>query len=75
MPLFAATKRLVGGRTALACGAAAAALGGLALANQAAARRAEHKHPPRGGFVEADGVRLHHSPDGDRGARATLPAA
>ncbi len=40
MTLVAATKTLVGGRTALACGAAAAALAGLALANHAAARRA-----------------------------------
>jgi pimeloyl-ACP methyl ester carboxylesterase len=62
--LFAAAKTLVGGRTALACGAAAA-LGALALVNRAAARRAERKHPPRGEFIEVDGVRLHYS---DRGA-------
>jgi pimeloyl-ACP methyl ester carboxylesterase len=61
--IFAATKRLVGGRTALAC--AAAALGALALVNHAAARRAERKHPPRGKFIEVDGVRLHYT---DRGA-------
>ena len=65
MDLFAAAKTLVGGRTALACGAAAAALGALALANRAAARRAEREHPPRGGFIEVDGVRLHYT---DRGA-------
>ena len=65
MNFFAAAKTLVGGRPALACGAAAAAaLGGLALANRAAARRAERKHPPEGGFIEVDGVRLHYS---DRG--------
>jgi pimeloyl-ACP methyl ester carboxylesterase len=61
--LFAATKALVGGRTALAGGAAA--LGALALANHAAARRAEREHPPRGEFIEVDGVRLHYT---DRGA-------
>ena len=64
MNLFAAARTLVGGRPALAC-AAAAALGALALANHAAARRAERKHPPRGGFVEVDGVRLHYT---DRGS-------
>ena len=63
MSIFAAAKTLVGGRTALAYGAAA--LGALALANQAAARRAEREHPPRGRFIEVDGVRLHHT---DRGA-------
>ena len=65
MTLVAATKTLVGGRTALACGAAAAALAGLALANHAAARRAEREHPPEGKFIEVDGVRLHYT---DRGA-------
>ena len=65
MNIFAATKALVGGRTALAGGAATAALGALALANRAAARRAERQHPPEGGFIEVDGVRLHYS---DRGA-------
>ena len=65
MNVVAATKTLVGGRTALACGAAAAALGALALANHAAARRAEREHPPKGGFIEVDGVRLHYT---DRGA-------
>jgi hypothetical protein len=59
--VVAATKTLVGGRTALACGAAAAALGALALANHAAARRAEREHPPEGGFIEVDGVRLHYT--------------
>jgi pimeloyl-ACP methyl ester carboxylesterase len=66
LTLAAATKKLVTGPTALACGAAAAAaLAALALANHAAARRAERRHPPRGGFVEVDGVRLHYT---DRGA-------
>ncbi|RAI57579.1 alpha/beta fold hydrolase [Roseicella frigidaeris] len=50
------------GRTALV---GAAVLGALALVNHAAARRAERKHPPRGRFVEVDGVRLHYS---DRGS-------
>jgi pimeloyl-ACP methyl ester carboxylesterase len=65
LDIFAATKALVGGRTALAGGAATAALGGLALLNRAAARRAEREHPPRGTFIEVDGVRLHYT---DRGA-------
>ena len=63
MELTAATKRLGGGRLALAS-AAAAALGALALANHAAARRAEREHPPEGEFIEVDGVRLHYT---DRG--------
>ena len=65
MNILTATKSLVGGRTALACGAAAAALGALALANHAAARRAERGHPPEGKFIEVDGVRLHYT---NRGA-------
>ena len=40
------------------------ALGSLAVANQAIARRAERKHPPKGSFLVVDGVRLHYS---DRG--------
>jgi pimeloyl-ACP methyl ester carboxylesterase len=36
------------------------ALGAMALYNAARARRAEHDHPPRGRFVEVDGVRLHY---------------
>ena len=63
MNICAAAKTLVRGRTALACGAAAA-LGALALANHAAARRAEREHPPEGKFIEVDGVRLHYT---DRG--------
>lgn len=49
------------GRTALV---GAAVLAALAMVNHVAARRAERKHPPRGRFVEVDGVRLHYS---DRG--------
>jgi pimeloyl-ACP methyl ester carboxylesterase len=45
--------------------AGAVALGGLAVANQAIARRTERKHPPEGSFLMVDGVRLHYS---DRGA-------
>lgn len=44
--------------------AAAVVLVFLAVANHAAARRAERRNPPRGAFVEVDGVRLHHT---DRG--------
>lgn len=62
MSLSAIAKTLVTGRTPLAC---TAALGALALVNHAAARRAERKHPPRGKFIEVDGVRLHYT---DRGA-------
>lgn len=42
----------------------AVALGALAFANHASARRAERRHPPEGSFVEVDGSRLHYS---DRG--------
>ena len=45
--------------------AGVAALGALALANHAAARRAEREYPPKGKFIEVDGVRLHYT---DRGA-------
>lgn len=41
-----------------AAGLAAALIGSLAY-NEAAARRAERRYPPRGRFVEANGVRLH----------------
>ena len=43
--------------TGLAIGAAA--LAAAALANHAVARRTERRHPPRGRFLEVDGVRLH----------------
>ena len=62
MTLSAAAKKLVTSRPALT---GVAALGALALANHAAARRAEREHPPKGGFIEVDGVRLHYT---DRGA-------
>ena len=43
---------------------AALVLAVLAVANHAAARRAERRHPPKGAFLEVDGVRLHYT---DRG--------
>jgi pimeloyl-ACP methyl ester carboxylesterase len=46
-------------------GALAAGLSALAVYNARAARRAEAKHPPRGKFVEVDGVRLHYRETGD----------
>jgi alpha-beta hydrolase superfamily lysophospholipase len=45
--------------------ASAAGLAALAVINYAAARRAERRHPPKGRFIEVDGVRLHYT---DRGA-------
>jgi pimeloyl-ACP methyl ester carboxylesterase len=62
--LSTAAKILTGSRTTLAIGAAVTALGALALVNRAAARQAERKHPPRGAFLDVDGVRLHYT---DRG--------
>jgi pimeloyl-ACP methyl ester carboxylesterase len=62
MKLFTVATKLVAGRTLLA---GAATLAALALVNHAAARRAERRHPPRGRFIEVDGVRLHYS---DRGS-------
>lgn len=49
-------------RSAIRAGAAAvgAALAAAAVANGLAARRAERAHPPRGRFVEVEGVRLHY---------------
>jgi len=41
-----------------------AGLAALAVANHAAARRAERKHPAEGHFITVDGVRLHYT---DRG--------
>jgi len=42
----------------------AATLGALAVANHFLARHAEREHPPRGLFLDVDGVRLHYT---DRG--------
>ncbi len=58
---IAEAKKLVTSPTAFV---GAAALATLALVNYAAARRAERRHPPRGRFIEVDGVRLHYT---DRG--------
>lgn len=44
--------------------AGVAGLAALAVANHAAARRAERKHPAEGHFITVDGVRLHYT---DRG--------
>jgi pimeloyl-ACP methyl ester carboxylesterase len=49
-------------KTAMLTGATAVA--SIALANFLVARRTERKHPPKGTFVEVEGVRLHYS---DRG--------
>lgn len=46
-------------RTGIILGAAAAALAATALYNARRARRAERENPPRGRFVEVDGVNLH----------------
>ena len=48
----------------IAVAAAAFVAGIMAVANYAVARRTERKHPPRGRFVEVDGVRLHFLEEG-----------
>jgi pimeloyl-ACP methyl ester carboxylesterase len=45
--------------------ASALALGALAVANHLMARRAERRHPPKGSFLEVDGIRLHYSDRGE----------
>lgn len=45
--------------------AGAVALGALALANYAIARRTERRHPPEGRFIDVDGVRLHYTDHGE----------
>ncbi|MFC7738899.1 alpha/beta fold hydrolase [Roseomonas sp. GCM10028921] len=62
MNLLAKSRGAQGRGRALAC--VLGALGGLALVNHLAARRAERRHPPEGSFIEVDGVRLHYT---DRG--------
>jgi pimeloyl-ACP methyl ester carboxylesterase len=42
-----------------------ATLAALALGNYFIARRTEREHPPRGSFIEVDGVRLHYSDRGE----------
>lgn len=44
---------------AIAMAVGALVIGVMAVANYAVARRTERKHPPRGRFIEVDGVRLH----------------
>jgi pimeloyl-ACP methyl ester carboxylesterase len=41
-------------------GAALAGVAALAVGNQLLAKRAERRHPPKGRFVEVEGVRLHY---------------
>jgi hypothetical protein len=40
--------------------AAAVGLAALAVGNQVLAKRAERRHPPKGAFLEVDGVRRHY---------------
>src|SRR4051794_13445070 len=63
MALFATSKTLSTGTTAILAGTAA--LAALALGNHLAARPAERRHPPQGTFMEVDGVRLHYSDRGE----------
>lgn len=58
-------RRLPGGRTAVALVSAAAALAATALVVDWQARRAERRHPPKGRFVEVNGVRLHYIDAGE----------
>jgi pimeloyl-ACP methyl ester carboxylesterase len=67
MTLAAPTSRA---GTALLAGAAA--LAAAAVWNNARARRAEHDHPPRGRFLEVDGVRLHYLERGGAGPPVVL---
>jgi pimeloyl-ACP methyl ester carboxylesterase len=45
--------------------AGGATLAALAIANYVMARRAEQRHPPKGAFLDVDGVRLHYSDRGE----------
>jgi pimeloyl-ACP methyl ester carboxylesterase len=45
--------------------ASAAALGAAALVTRSRARKAERAHPPRGRFIEVDGVRVHYLERGE----------
>ncbi|HJS85881.1 MAG TPA: alpha/beta hydrolase [Acetobacteraceae bacterium] len=63
MTLLVTSKTRFSGIAAALAGAAA--LGALALVNHLLARRAERRHPPRGAFMEVDGVRLHYSDRGE----------
>jgi pimeloyl-ACP methyl ester carboxylesterase len=46
-------------------GAAVAVLGVAAIANHLVAKRSERRHPPRGKFLNVDGVRLHYLERGE----------
>jgi hypothetical protein len=70
MALLATSKTRSAGTAAVLAGAAT--LAALALGNHLAARRAERRNPPRGAFMEVDGVRLHYS---DRGEGSPIRAA
>jgi pimeloyl-ACP methyl ester carboxylesterase len=50
---------------ATALAASAAALATLAVANYVMARHSEQRHPPKGVFLEVDGVRLHYTDRGE----------
>jgi pimeloyl-ACP methyl ester carboxylesterase len=63
MTLFATSKPRSTGTAAVFAGVTA--LAALALGNHLMARRAERRHPPRGAFMEVDGVRLHYSDRGE----------
>ena len=63
MPLFATSKARSAGTVAALTGVAT--LAALALGNHLMARRTERRHPPRGAFMEVDGVRLHYSDRGE----------
>jgi pimeloyl-ACP methyl ester carboxylesterase len=63
MTLFATFKPRSAGTASILAGAAA--LAGLALGNHLMGRRTERRHPPRGAFLEVDGVRLHYSDRGE----------
>ena len=51
-----------------------ATLAALALGNHLVARRTERRHPPRGAFMEVDGVQLHYS-DRDEGSPVVVTRA
>jgi pimeloyl-ACP methyl ester carboxylesterase len=63
MTRFAKPKTRSGTATTVLAGAAAVVA--LVVGNHLMARRAERRHPPRGDFMEVDGVRLHYSDRGE----------
>lgn len=62
MNLFSRRRRSSVGAT---LAVSAVTLGALAVANYLVARRAERQHPPKGSFLEIDGVRLHYIDRGE----------